>query len=182
MLKNRLLNWELWGALGIFLTGSLLHFAFELTGNWPPLALIAAVNESVWEHMKLAFWPAFFYAIIQYFTLEDRPCNFWFAKTVSFYLISLFIPLAHYGYKSIVGKHIIPIDILLFGVAILLGQLASYQIMQHGYYLNRRLTLISLLIIMGAYSFLTYFPIHFELFQDPQTGKYGIPTLSNLLN
>lgn len=177
MLKNSLLNSELWGALVIFLTGSLLHFLFEVSGSWPPLALLAAVNESVWEHMKLAFWPALFYAVIQYFSFKDRPCNFWFAKTVNFYIITLIIPIVHYGHKSILGKHLVIVEIIIFGLAILLGQLASYKIMQTGSYPHQGLTVLGLLIIISAYSLLTYFPIHCELFRDPKTGGYGIPAI-----
>jgi hypothetical protein len=48
----------------IVLAGSALHFAFDWSGHWLPLALIAAVNESVWEPMKLAFWPAVTWAVL----------------------------------------------------------------------------------------------------------------------
>ncbi len=38
------------------LAGTGLHFLYELCPN-PLFALIAPVNESVWEHLKLLFWP-----------------------------------------------------------------------------------------------------------------------------
>lgn len=43
-----------WGLT--FIAGSLLHFLYNLLPN-PLTALIVPVNESVWEHMKLLFWP-----------------------------------------------------------------------------------------------------------------------------
>ena len=39
----------------MILLGSGLHFAFVLLGSWAPLALVAAVNESIWEHLKAGF-------------------------------------------------------------------------------------------------------------------------------
>lgn len=36
--------------------GSALHFFYEVLPN-PLTALISPVNESVWEHLKLLFWP-----------------------------------------------------------------------------------------------------------------------------
>jgi len=45
----------IWSAIIIGLVGSLLHFLFDWLGQWPPIGLISAVNESVWEHTKLAF-------------------------------------------------------------------------------------------------------------------------------
>ncbi len=44
-----ILAWELAGVAPIVLAGSALHFAFDWSSGWLPLALIAAVNKSVWE-------------------------------------------------------------------------------------------------------------------------------------
>ena len=38
------------------LAGSALHFLYDLWPN-PLTAVFAPVNESVWEHLKLLFWP-----------------------------------------------------------------------------------------------------------------------------
>lgn len=37
------------GGIFISLVGAMLHFAFEWS-NWLPIAIIAPVNESPWEH------------------------------------------------------------------------------------------------------------------------------------
>ena len=60
--KRSILVFELAGAVFMVVLGSALHFLFDLAGGWPTLALIAAVNESIWEHLKLAFWPGLFWA------------------------------------------------------------------------------------------------------------------------
>jgi hypothetical protein len=59
-MKKRLLVWETSGVLFIAVFGTSLHFAFELSNFWKPVAIIAAVNESIWEHLKLVFWPGLF--------------------------------------------------------------------------------------------------------------------------
>ena len=38
------------------LAGSLLHFVYQLYPSWIT-AVIGPVNESIWEHLKLLFWP-----------------------------------------------------------------------------------------------------------------------------
>lgn len=43
-------------ALGAILAGAGLHFLWQALPN-PLFALISPVNESVWEHLKLFFWP-----------------------------------------------------------------------------------------------------------------------------
>jgi hypothetical protein len=56
---------ELIGIAVIAGLGSLLHFAFEWSGELRPVAIFAAVNESVFEHLKLTYWPALFYTAVE---------------------------------------------------------------------------------------------------------------------
>jgi len=66
MTNTAALRWELAGIAVIFLAGSALHSAFDWTGHWRPIAWFAPVNESVWEHLKLAFWPGILYTMLEY--------------------------------------------------------------------------------------------------------------------
>jgi len=59
-----ILSREMAGAAFVILVGSALHFVFDWTGGWRPAALFAAVNESIWEHLKLAFWPGLAWALV----------------------------------------------------------------------------------------------------------------------
>ena len=61
-------------------------------------------------------------------------------------------------------------------LAIILGQLISYKILTFKK-LSKNLKLISLgsLIILAiAFVVFTYYPLEIPLFQDPNTGEYGI--------
>jgi len=49
--ENPFLVWELAGIVFIVVLGMVLHFAFEWSGRWTPIAPIAVVNESVWERL-----------------------------------------------------------------------------------------------------------------------------------
>ena len=71
-MKNLALTWELLGIIFIFIMGAILHFLYKWSKFWKPIALIAAVNESTWEHLKLAFWPAFFYSLFEYLTIINN--------------------------------------------------------------------------------------------------------------
>ena len=44
-MKSEIAKTEAIGAAFMILSGSALHFLFEWSSNWQPLALIAAVNE-----------------------------------------------------------------------------------------------------------------------------------------
>jgi len=53
--EKPILIFELLGIVFIVLVGSALHFTFELSGDNPLVGVFSAVNESVWEHLKLGF-------------------------------------------------------------------------------------------------------------------------------
>jgi hypothetical protein len=42
-------------ALLVFVIGAATHFLFDVVGRWPPLGWLLPVNESLWEHVKMAF-------------------------------------------------------------------------------------------------------------------------------
>ncbi len=41
-------------------------FCFCLVGSMGANWLVAAVNRSIWEHLKLGYWPALFYAALEF--------------------------------------------------------------------------------------------------------------------
>ena len=51
------------GILCVSILGTLLHFTYRWSGRNPLIGLIAPVNESVWEHMKLLFFPMLLFGL-----------------------------------------------------------------------------------------------------------------------
>jgi hypothetical protein len=176
MNRKQIFAWEIAGFVFISLSGSLLHFAFEFFGEWPPVALIAAVNESVWEHLKLAFWPALLYAFIERPLFGKRAKNFWVAKTVGIFVMPAVIVSGFYGYTALAGGHILWADISLFMLAAFVGQMVSFGLLlRRTFPSSIKLPALTLLALMvAAFSLLTFFPPHSPLFYDPRTGQYGI--------
>jgi hypothetical protein len=161
----------------IIFLGSALHFTFELSGGNPVVGAFSAVNESVWEHLKLVFWPALLLMLIEYVRLRKAADNFALAKTVGVYLAIITIPILFYSYTAITGKSIFLIDISTFVVAVIIGQVSSYKLLTHKK-LSENLNRISLglLILLGvAFVLFTFYPPQLSVFMDPNTGKYGIP-------
>lgn len=78
--RKRVLFFELAGICFIIIFGSILHFTFEWAGHNPIVGVFSAVNESVWEHLKLGFWPAIVFARIEFKYLKKSTNNFLFAK------------------------------------------------------------------------------------------------------
>jgi len=176
-MKNRVLRWEVSGILFVFLLGALLHFLFEWSGESRIIGLFASVNESVWEHFKQGFWPMCFFAAIEYRFLRAHVNNLLAAKTVAVYIIPIITGLVFYGYTAIIGEEILIVDILIFLIAIIIGQLTSYKIMissklpKYTNFISSIFIILLALILMLS----TFYPPHLPIFLDANTGIYGIP-------
>ncbi len=167
--------YELVGMVFVISIGTLLHFTFEWSGFQPIAGVFSAVNESVWEHLKIAFWPTLLYSIFEYRYLNKKTNNFFFAKAIGIYAIMLIIPTIFYAYTIFI-EHNLTIDIISFMLAIIIGQFISYKILTFKK-LSKNLKLISLvaLVILAiAFVVFTFYPLEIPLFQDPNTGEYGI--------
>jgi len=169
-------GYELAGIVFIVIIGTMLHFTFELSGNQPVVGVFSAVNESVWEHLKLGFWPALVWALIEYRYIKKSVNNFFFAKTVGIYLIPIVIPILFYSYTAVLGESVLVIDILTFVVAVIVGQLVSYKLLTYEELpdMLNKISLIALVMLGVAFVLFTFYPPHLPLFRDPVTGEYGI--------
>ena len=177
-MKKTVLKWEIGGIFFVFLLGALLHFVFEWSGNSPFVGAIASVNESVWEHFKQAFWPMAIFAAIEYPFIRKYIGNFFTGKAIAIYMMPLLESLIFYTYTAFTGKEILIVDILSFLVAAILAQFTSYKIITAGFRVRRYANYISLafIVLLGLVLILfTFFPPHFPVLLDPETGKYGIP-------
>jgi len=174
--KKSILRWELGGIFFIIVLGSLLHFAFEWSGRAIPIAPIAAVNESVWEHLKLGFWPALVYAALEYSRFGKSTNNFPFAKTLGIYLIPITIVVLFYAYTAILGHDLLEADIAIFVVAVIVGQLVSYKLLTASPLPARlnRFAPIALVVLGILFVVFTFYPPQVPLFRDSVTGGYGI--------
>jgi hypothetical protein len=175
--NKTVLIYELIGVVLIVFLGSALHFTFALSGNQPIVGAFSAVNESVWEHLKLAFWPTLLLTVIEYPLLKKTAKNFFTAKTIGAYLMVTIIPLVFYSYTALSGKSIFAIDISTFVFAVIIGQLLSYKLLMHRR-LNENLNKIAVaatLLLAFAFVIFTYYTPQLQIFRDSVTGKYGIP-------
>jgi hypothetical protein len=175
-MKKKVLIWELAGAIFIAALGSLLHFTFEWFNHWKPIGAFSAVNESVWEHLKLGFWPALLFLVIEYKFINSRTNNFFTAKAAGIYLIPITIIILFYSYTAILGRHLLFIDISIFFISVFLGQFVSYKLLKI-HKLSKVFEFVSIfLIILLAVLFVvfTFYPPNIGFFMDPRWGGYGI--------
>lgn len=160
----------------ISIIGTLLHFLYEFSGGNFLVAMFSAVNESVWEHIKIAVIPTYIVAIAKMWILEDRKCNLWsslFFKVVSLIVL---IPLLFYGYQAIIKIESVIIDIVIFYISIIISEFVEF-IVQNKFkvsanaedvfkYLN--------IFMVGVFVLFTFCPPKIDIFRDKISNKYGI--------
>jgi hypothetical protein len=182
MSKQHVKIWEISGGVGMVLAGSALHFVFAWTGYWRPIAWLAPVNESVWEHFKLAFWPGLLFALVEYGALRTKTNNFWLAKFVSLAAMPMIIGCGFYSYTAMLGHNLFGIDISLFLIAVVLGQWLSYRVLiaapQRKFL--QQLALAGLVVLALDFAAFSYAPPHIFLFRDSRTQEYGMHTAEDM--
>ena len=159
----------------ISVVGTLFHFLYELSHHNKIMALFAAVNESTWEHIKIALTPTILYSLYDGFCYGTNP-NYFFAKVLSLLTIIVVIPLIFYSYTGIIKRHVLIIDILSFYIAIALSQFLFYTILKMPAlpFTINYLGAVGTFIVFGIYMTATLFPVKNFLFKDPLTKEYGI--------
>jgi hypothetical protein len=165
------------GTLFIIFLGTALHFTFEFSGRNSLVGAFSAVNESVWEHLKLPFWPSLLWMLIEMYPLRKAVSNFFTAKAIGMIVMIVIIPTVFYAYTAF-SEEILALDIATFMIAVIVGQVISYKLFKKGQPSKRTeiiaiIVIASLAIIFVAF---TFYPLHLSIFRDSNTGQYGIPS------
>ncbi len=163
------------GFLIVGAAGTLLHFVYEWTGEKSVAALFSAVNESIWEHMKLLFVPLFLLALIQSVYAEKRQPLFWCAKLCGTLVGLLVIPMVYYTYTGALGVSADWFNITIFFIADAAAFATEGVCLRRGG--GRVPPLFALSVLCGiaiVFVVFTFVPPIIPLFCDPRTGLYGM--------
>ena len=150
--------------------GTLLHFTYEWSGENRIVGLFSATSESVWEHLKLVFYPMLILAIVEYFVVKKEANNYIEAKSLGIFLAIAFIIVFYYTYTGIIGKTFFIIDILTFIISIILGEWVSYKLMirkSESTTLSKILSSAIIFYFLISFILFTYNPPNINLFKDP---------------
>lgn len=167
------------GCAVIYAAAVYLHFAYQLSGGSALGMLFGAVNESVWEHVKIYSAAYAGWALIQLCWIKVPFRKYIAAKCAGLYFLMTFMIVFFYTYTAFAGKNIPWVDISSSFLVVIAAQAISF----FGCVGDNRLGELfapALMLIMLYYlmffSF-TVFPPKLGLFRDPINGGYGIDTL-----
>src|SRR5574344_2080256 len=110
MNKKLFLNLEKAGVLFVLAGGVLLHFLYQWTKGNVCGILFGAVNESVWEHIKIFAMPYVAWSIIELAWVNPHFKMFVTGKVAGLYGMSAFIIAVYYIYSGILGTNLLAAD------------------------------------------------------------------------
>ena len=152
-------------AIFVSVLGMLFHFIYDWSGQNTFVGLFAPVNESIWEHMKLLFFPMLITSgFVCYLLREQLPglsSSFPAGLLTGIWLIPVFF----YSYRGILGFGYPAIDISTFYLSVILAFIIVYRCAASDRLSHWKWVLIALIILTAAGFFLfTYDPPSLGIF------------------
>ena len=173
-MKKSIVLWQTAGFAWIALCGTLLHFLYDLTESLL-VAPFSGINESTWEHMKLLFWPAFLFAILQGFFFRERK-DFWCVKLRGILLALFLIPAIFYTYNGAIGKSPDWVNISIFFISAAIACIYETKKLLHPKkFCSMPGAALAALCVLGLlFVIFTFKAPQIGIFKDPISGLYGL--------
>ena len=147
-----------------FVLSVIFHFLYEYT-DFFLFSFFSAINESVWEHIKITFYAVLFYNLYIYIRYMDMKGTIFFPLSAALIFITYYIPFVFYTYTSILGKNLLIIDILITLTACVFAQLTiiicSKRIINSQL---EKLSLYTVIMLVIMFFLFTYYPPDFSIF------------------
>lgn len=165
--RSRCWNWIAWAAF-LSIIGTVFHFLNDWTGNSRWTVWFAPVNESIWEHLKLLYFPGWIPLIVG--VIREKQ-NF-AAQTAGIILGMIWITAAYYTLYGITGRNWGWVNILIF----IIGCCIAAWIGQHKPQCLANaaadgIAAFLLFVFLILFLRFTYAPPDLPFFADPQSGQ-----------
>lgn len=116
------------GAIFVSILGTILHFAYEWSGNNIIVGLFTPINESIWEHTKLIFFPMLIYSLYLKKKIGTQyPCISSAMTFGALFGVLLIIAL-YYTYSGIIGYNVSFVDISIFYISVIIAFYTAYRL------------------------------------------------------
>ncbi len=159
----------------LFIIGSVFHFVYKWSNYNKLVGFIAPINESIFEHTKLLFFPLLLFWIILAFFIKDINLNSYFLAMLVSIIFSIITMISfYYTYKGVLGKHYLILDILDLLISLIIGQLIANHVYIYSHNFPYIISIIILIIIFISYIYFTIKPLKIPFFYDNLSKTYGI--------
>ena len=157
------------GMIFVAIAGTAAHFVYDFTGQNNFVGLFCPINESTWEHMKLAFFPMLIFTLIYNVTSEEDNKCVNLAPMTGTLVATWAIPFLFYTYQGILGFSKMWLDISTYYVSRIIAIFMMLHIIKRvGQMKCKICAAVSkiLLLLQGiAFVVFTYKPLDLGIFK-----------------
>lgn len=156
------------GILFTLVFGSISHFFYEWSGEHPIVGMFFPINESLWEHMKLLFFPVLLYTFYEMFAFMKIDCHFLTARLLGLLTGLFVIPCFFFIYLGFFGQTIFLFDLGIYIISILVTFLVSRYLDLYAdlLYLPFFVLFVILLFLLILFFSFTFSPPDLPLFWE----------------
>ena len=173
-MNKKLIYWQWAGFIVVCVLGVFFHFLYDITNQNIIVALFSPVNESVWEHIKLVFFPMLIFALIEKKYIEVESKRFFCVKFIGIISGVFLIPIMFYTINGVFGNTPDWINIAIFFVVTAICFFAETKLFKNEYINCDSSVMVLLIAIVVLFVIWTFDPPHIPIFEDPVTKTYGI--------
>lgn len=172
--KNAYKNMWLW-ILATVVLGTLWHFGYELFGRNFITGMVFPINESVWEHQKIVYFPLLIAGMFGFAISKPKNPAIWLGTLVGNLLAMTAVFFGFYLYSSIIGESLLA-DIALYIASVILGMYSAWwvAINVEGGKKLAPFAIATLVFIGIILVYLTINPPKFGPFIETSSQTYGI--------
>lgn len=148
----------------IMSVGTLLHFVYEWSNGNVFAAMFSAINESVWEHLKIFFVPALFFTLFMYYYKGEKCPDYLWCQTKSILIGLMFIIIVYFTYTGIAKHNYSIIDIGSFYVAAVISGIVSERCMEKAPFRKKGVDQYAGVILLMLWALFICFTYHLPAF------------------
>lgn len=156
------------GLLFTAVLGTLSHFFWKWSGENNAVALFSPVNESIWEHMKLVFFPVLLWSFLLPGSVKASCPDLRLSVQAGGIVGTFSVPVLFYTYSGILGYTAAAIDIGIFFAADGIAFSAAAKLNQADR-ISEKHALIGILSALTAVLFFLF------TFYPPDIGLFAVP-------
>ena len=153
------------GALGGF-----GHFFYNWSDKNTIVGYFFPVNESIWEHLKLLFFPTVLFSIIEYFAIKDKVSGYAPSVAISLMVGLMTIVTIFYTYSGVLGFKIEWFNIAIYYIALIVMLIIKWLLLNSGIINGKLATILSLIWFLAMaimFVVFTYNPLEYGIFEKP---------------
>lgn len=160
------------GIFMILIMAISLHFTYAWSGENFLVSLMSPVNESIWEHLKMIYWPTLLWWVFGYVIFRNRrrlSGKRWVqSMSVSLIFGMLIIVLWYYTWSGAMGIEAEWVNLSSM-ISVVMGQLLAIHVYRVAkprwiYVVTGMVMIVSLAFMSG---FFTYYPPALPMFVPP---------------